>query len=37
MGPLRFHNIYEIATIFTFYEIENAENVFSFFVFKSNF
>ena len=34
-GPLRLHNIYEIATIFAFYENENenAENVFFFFFF----
>ena len=37
MGPLRFHNIYEIATIFIFYINENPKNVFLFFVFKSNF
>ena len=37
MGSFVFHNIYEIATVFIFYENEYYEKVFSFFVFKSNF
>ena len=37
VGPFVFLNIYEIAIVFIFYENENYEKVFSFFVFKSNF
>ena len=29
-GPLRFHNIYEIATVFVFYENENTKRCFHF-------